>query len=135
MKDLEIHIPGQPFAQKRHRSKKNGHTWDPSANDKETIQKALLFYKPTRLLTGAIILTIQCYFQTPKSWSDAKKERYEGTYRMKTPDWDNSGKIYCDAMNGMIYNDDKQVVRGTVEDRYSMNPRTIIRIKEIQLNR
>lgn len=131
MTDLEIHIPGQPFRQKRHRT--NGYRrYDPSAGNKKTIQKALLFYKPTRPIAGPVIVKFEAYFQTPKSWSGVKQERHEGRYRPKTPDTDNIEKIYFDAMNGMIWEDDKQVVDCRVQKLYSMKPRTVIRVMEIE---
>lgn len=131
MMDLEIHIPGQPFRQKRHRTGKNGR-YDPSAGDKATIQKNLLFYKPVAPMAGPVIVRIEAYFQTPLSWSGAKQERHEGKYRPKTPDTDNIVKILFDAMNGMIWEDDKQVVSSKVDKYYSTKPRTIIRIKELK---
>lgn len=129
--DIEIHIPGQPFRQKRHRTGKNGR-YDASSGDKKTIMQNLLFYKPTTPLDGPIKIFFKAYFQTPKSWSDAKKERHEGQYRPKTPDTDNIEKIYFDAMNGMIWKDDKQVVDCRVQKLYSMKPRIQILIKELE---
>ena len=38
------------------------------------------------------------------------------------PDWDNIGKIISDALNGIAYKDDAQVVSCTVEKRYSNTP-------------
>lgn len=131
MTDLEIFIPQQPFRQKRHRTSGN-RRYDPSASDKKKIKERLEFYKPARPLEGPLIVDIDSYFQTPQSWSGAKQERHEGRYRPKKPDKDNIEKIYFDAMNKVIFLDDKQIVSGRTRKYYSMNPRTIIRVTELE---
>ena len=45
-------------------------------------------------------------------------------------DWDNIGKIVCDALNGIAYHDDKQVVDGQVRKFYSEQPRVVVTIQE-----
>jgi len=131
IKKLEITIPGQPKSQKRHRTGRSGHRYDPSSKDKKTLQKALLPIKPPKPLKGWISLCIVAYFETPKSWSNKKRKEVEGTYRAKTPDVDNIEKILMDAMNGYILEDDKQIVSIETQKRYSVKPRTEITIIEV----
>ena len=127
---MKITIPGNPFSQKRHRT--NGYRrYDPSAKDKKTIRKQLLPIKPPKPLESNLKVTIWAYFQTPKSWSKKKQKEVEGLYRAKNPDVDNIFKIYADAMNGYIYKDDRQIVRGQVVKYYSMEPKTVIIISEL----
>lgn len=128
---MKITIEGQPYSQKRHRTAKSGHRYDPSSKDKKAIQKALLPIKPTKPLTGLFAVTIRAYFETPKSWSDKKREEHEEWFRPKTPDVDNIEKILFDAMNKYILADDKMIVYTSVSKHYSMNPRTEIEIHEI----
>ena len=126
---MKITIPGNPFSQKRHRT--NGYRrYDPSAKDKKTIRKQLLPIKPTKPLESNLNVIIRAYFQTPKSWSKKKQKEVEGLYRAKNPDVDNIFKIYADAMNGYIYKDDRQIVRGQVVKYYSMEPKTVITVSE-----
>ena len=126
---MKITIPGNPFSQKRHRT--NGYRrYDPSAKDKKTIRKQLLPIKPPKPLESNLKVTIWAYFQTPKSWSKKKQKEVEGLYRAKNPDVDNIFKIYADAMNGYIYKDDRQIVRGQVVKYYSMEPKTVITVSE-----
>ena len=47
------------------------------------------------------------------------------------PDWDNIGKIVSDALNGIAYRDDSQVVDSRVRKIYSNEPRTVIRIWQV----
>ena len=75
---------------------------------------------------------ITAYFPIPKSVS--KKKREAMLARTIRPivkcDWDNIGKIVCDALNGIAYHDDKQVVDGQVRKFYSDQPRVVVTIQE-----
>ena len=130
---IDITIPGQPFVQKRHRPSHRGGYYDPSSEDKKTIQWQLRAgnVKPRKPFTVSLMIEIIAYFETPKSWSKKKKREHEGQYRPKTPDADNIFKIYADAMNNYIYEDDAQIVRSVVEKRYSTEPRTVIKIRGV----
>ena len=127
---MRIVIP-ETYSQKRHRTSKNGHRYDPSAKDKKTIREHLLPIKPKEPLESNLEVHITAFFKTPTSWSDKKKAEVEGEYRPKTPDTDNIEKILFDSMNGYIFKDDKQIVRCVTEKRYSVKPATVIRINEI----
>lgn len=118
------------YSQKRHRTS-GRRRYDPSAGDKKTIRKHLMGVKPSEPLEGEFEILIVSFFQTPTSWSDKKQREHEGKYRGKVPDWDNVGKIICDAMNDYILKDDKQIVRAVVEKRYSTVPATYIKLTRI----
>ena len=47
----------------------------------------------------------------------------------KKPDLDNVAKIVCDALNGVAYKDDAQVVKLTVHKRYSERPEVAVEIE------
>ena len=49
-------------------------------------------------------------------------------------DWDNVGKAVSDALNGVAYQDDEQVVIGRVTRRYASRnepPRTVVTIRRV----
>ena len=50
----------------------------------------------------------------------------------KAPDWDNIGKIVTDALNGLAYEDDKQIVDAHVIKLYSDQPRVEVELEEIE---
>lgn len=77
---------------------------------------------------------IDAYFQIPKSASKKKHgEMQRGSIRpMKKPDADNIAKSICDALNGVVYADDKQVIRLVVDKWYSDRPRAEVRISEVK---
>lgn len=64
----------------------------------------------------ALNVLVVAYFQTPKAMKKADKEKAENGYLKKTtrPDTDNITKIVKDALNGVAYADDSQVVLETV---------------------
>ncbi len=50
------------------------------------------------------------------------------------PDWDNLGKV-TDALNGIVWEDDKQVVDGQVIKYYDREPRLEIVVKQIDIEK
>ena len=53
-------------------------------------------------------------------------------YPTTKPDIDNVAKAVFDAMNGIVFQDDKQIVNQMVTKRYSDNPRVEARIYEVR---
>ena len=47
---------------------------------------------------------------------------------MVKPDWDNIGKIVCDALNGSAYKDDAAITDATVCKRYGTRPCVAVRL-------
>jgi Holliday junction resolvase RusA-like endonuclease len=83
-------------------------------------------------LEGPLRVDILAYFPIPKSTSKVKSENMrKGAIRPTSkPDWDNIGKIICDAINELAYKDDSQIVDGRVQKFYSDNPRVEVEISE-----
>lgn len=50
----------------------------------------------------------------------------------KKPDIDNIAKVVCDALNGVAYKDDKQIVSLKLAKRYGSLPMVVIDINEIK---
>lgn len=126
---ITLTIPGC-FAQKRHRtSGKN--RYDPSSSDKKIIRQYLLQVKPSKPLEGKFGLKIVSYKEIPKSWSNVKRKRHEGTYRAVKPDFDNHAKIIGDVMNEYIIKDDAMIVWAVIEKRWSTEPRTEIELHQL----
>lgn len=64
---------------------------------------------------------ITVYHKVPKSYSKAKLSdiRKHKLYPDKKPDVDNIAKIVLDSLNGIAYDDDKQVIELVVIKRYT----------------
>ena len=46
----------------------------------------------------------------------------------KKPDFDNIQKIICDALNGVAYHDDSQIVKADIEKVYSTMPHVEVNV-------
>ena len=69
-------------------------------------------------------LTVICYFKKPV--------RARRKYPTVRPDWDNLGKMVSDALNGLAYHDDKQIVSATVEKQYGDPERIEITLEVVE---
>lgn len=68
----------------------------------------------------------------PASWSRKRQEAAKrGDEVPGKPDLDNVAKAVLDACNGVLYEDDKQVVQLRVEKAYCTDPRTEIYAHEV----
>ena len=81
---------------------------------------------------ASIKVEIDARFPIPKSFNKTKHEQaVDGQLRpTKKPDCDNIAKIICDALNGIAYDDDKQIVELLVVKNYAEKPRVIVRIEK-----
>ena len=84
------------------------------------------------MFSGAVAIEIHAYYEIPKSASrkrvlDMVSDRERPT---KKPDGDNIAKAVCDALNGVAYKDDSQVVDLTVRKYYSKFPHVQVFISE-----
>ena len=77
---------------------------------------------------------INAYYEIPKSASKKKRaQMLDGELRpTKKPDADNIAKIICDALNGIAYRDDAQVVTCIIQKWYSEEPSVSVEIEEIE---
>ena len=82
-----------------------------------------LFDKP-------VSVRIEAYFPVPKSFSNkrAGKALAGEIAPTKKPDADNIAKIICDALNGVAYMDDTQVIELTVVKKYAKEPKVKVSI-------
>jgi Holliday junction resolvase RusA-like endonuclease len=93
--------------------------------------KAALRGRP--LLDGPLAIRIFVMLPVPRSWPIKKRDAaLVGTICPDgRPDWDNFGKIFCDAMNKTLWLDDGQVVRALVIKEYAENPGIIAEIYKL----
>lgn len=87
---------------------------------------------------AGVKLFIRAFFPPPKATPQyRKKEIEEGLIPvLKKPDADNVAKSVLDALNTIVYTDDKLVYRLSVEKYYSFRPRTeVVVITEGELKK
>ena len=113
-------IYGKPQPKQRARVLKRGFTYTPKETKEyeERIRWAALEAGCWEH-DGCVCLEIYSYFAIHKNDKDVK----EGDPRPKRTDWDNIGKIVSDALNGVCYKDDSQVVMAKVVKMSSFEPR------------
>ena len=128
-------IPGEPIAKARPRMTKNGHTYTPKRTvDYERMVQTLFYQKyGSPKIEGAVLLELELYMGIPKSASKKRKARMLSHEERPTkrPDLDNCLKAVCDALNGIAYKDDSQIVGAVVQKFYSDEPRVEIEIKKL----
>lgn len=135
---IQFTVYGEPVAQGRPKFSTAGgfvKAYDPakSRNYKDYVRLAATEYAPAAPLEGPIGLVLTVYRSTPKSFSKRKTAlAEEGKLRPTTkPDVDNYLKGVKDALKGIIWRDDSQVVEVYARKRYSVQPRIEIKIKEL----
>ena len=88
---------------------------------------SFLYQKPLKV-------EIQVYKKIPKSFSKTIKQKaITGEIRpLVKPDCDNISKNILDALNGIVYPDDKQIVELSIKKFYSETEFVKVRIEEIK---
>lgn len=130
-------IEGQPVAKGRPRKGKNGfYTPDKTKDYEVLVQESYMIAKGKCYYTGQLRMEIELYFKIPKKTNkETRQKMIQGMIRpMVTPDLDNCIKSIADALNGVAYNDDKQVIEIEAKKYYSEIPRaevTLISYEEV----
>ena len=123
MTDIHVHVPVPPVAKARPRVTMRGgyaraYTPKKSADYEAAVAAACPDVDP---LEGPLSMHINLYLPIPASWSkqktiDAACGKILPTSR---PDVDNYAKAVLDALNGIAYSDDSQVVDLRVVKQYA----------------
>lgn len=136
---IQFTVYGEPVAQGRPRfSTINGHAvaYDPakSRDYKHYVRLVASQHKPDKPLEGPLALYVNVYRSIPKSFSKKKHKQAEnGEIRPVTkPDVDNYLKGIKDALKGVIWNDDNQVVSVNISKWYSEQPRIEIKCYRLE---
>lgn len=130
-------VYGEPVAQGRPRASTQGgfvRLYDPkkSKDYKDYVRLAAAEHAPAALLEGPLGMVLTVYRSIPKSFSKKKAALAEdGELRpVSKPDVDNYLKGVKDALKGVIWKDDSQVVEVFAQKRYSSRPRIEVKIKD-----
>ena len=136
---MEFKIPGKVQAKQRPRFY-NGRVY----TQKETIVYENLvknvfkeyaeIYK-WQPIEGAIRAEIKVFMKISKSDSKVvKKRKLEGYIRPTvTPDTDNLAKSILDSLNGLAYNDDKQIVELEVKKFYNETEEAVVKLIKLEV--
>lgn len=131
-------VPGEPKGKARPRVTRKGITYTPqdTVNYETWVKECYVIARLENnyeLLKSDLSVSLVVYYPLLKSMS--KKvcvQALDGTIRpSKKPDCDNIAKIILDALNGVAYIDDKQVVNLTIAKWYAEEPRVEVIIEEV----
>jgi len=125
-----INIDGlEPVAKGRARSTKSGHHYTPTKTRKfeEAVRAAAVAQMREngyKIIEGGVRVDIVLSFSIPKSWPKWKKEMaLNGEIDHTTkPDATNVCKAIEDALNGVVWNDDSQIIAPHPVKLYSEKP-------------
>jgi Holliday junction resolvase RusA-like endonuclease len=126
-------VEGDPVGKQRPRFSR-GRTYTPKKTvDYETIiaSKASQAMGSSEPLQTPVAIFIWISHAIPASYSKKRKEAcLNGLDWPKKPDLDNVAKVFLDAMNGIVYKDDVQVVKLRVSKRYDIDSRVDVLVRE-----
>lgn len=104
---------------------------DTEAYEKVLAEAAGLFMRGRAPTENPLALLVHSFRPIPKSWSRTEQAKaLAGAIRPTTkPDWDNHAKV-TDALNGIVFKDDSQIVDGRSIKLYSDEPAMRIEVRE-----
>ena len=134
---ISLVIPGPPVGKGRPRFTRQGHAFTPKkTRTHEAFIKALFVQKygtDFAPLEGPLEMDVLVFFPIPASAS--KKRRHDMTWGVecptKRPDLSNAIKAAEDALNGLAYRDDAQIVSFAAVKKYSNNAHTEIKVRPV----
>ena len=139
MQQITYSVPGEPRGKGRPKFARRGnfvktYTDAKTASYEDQIRfYALQAMGDTKTIQGAVRVFISINMAVPKSYSKRRTEDcLSGSERpLKKPDWDNVAKSVCDAMNGIVYVDDTQIVEAHVTKQYADQSQVVVLIQTL----
>ena len=137
---MQFIVEGKPQSKLRARTVRNKYTGNVNSYTPEkTVNYENLIRWNYRAAGGeyfgekTLKVVVQAFYPIPKGFSKAKRERaLQGILRPETkPDCDNIVKGILDALNGVAYYDDKQVVSVSCDKYYAERGHIVVNINEI----
>lgn len=141
MSEVQFIVPGQPVAKGRPRAAKRGkhitmYTPEKTANYEGLVAHAAhIAMAGQSLFLGACFVELDIRVMIPASWSGKRKAgAVRGEIKaISKPDIDNCEKALFDAMNGVVWRDDSQVVEVAKRKRYAETPGVVVIVRELNL--
>lgn len=135
MKEIVFEVPGKVIGKARPRFTTHGQPYTPARTRmyERAIRKAYLEAGGAQI-SGPVHIDFEATTAIQKSATKAeRKRRLDGEELALTkPDIDNIKKALYDALNGIAYGDDVNVVSSReIKGRYEEHARLIVRVREI----
>lgn len=134
---IVIRLDGEPEGKGRPRfARATGHAYTPAATRK--YESALRLAGQDAIgrrapIDGALSVVVEARFPVPASWSGKKRRAALAGLVLPTiaPDADNLLKM-LDALNMVVWRDDRQIVEATVRKVYADKPALVVMVEEIE---
>lgn len=136
---IEFIIEGKVKPKQSFRYTRSGHNYTP--RDVKQYARDIQYsfaakyptWLPSMFFEKPLKAEIEVYKKMPQSFSKIKKQRaIAGEIRpLVEPDCDNISKNILDALNGVVYPDDKQIVELSVKKFYSETEFVKVRIEDL----
>lgn len=136
---IQFVVGGEPKGKERPRFCHNGQIYTPKQTTTYEQQIIFDYYKQCGNVKfseySQLELSVRAYYKIPKSTSKKRKTAMlsEEIRPTKKPDGDNILKAVADALNGVCYKDDKNIVKMSIEKFYSDVPRIEVVVQEVQV--
>lgn len=138
MKKYVILLPGTMRGKQRHRTTKTGHVFTPYQTmlAENWIRVCVLEQLGYGLVPQrtAVRVLLEIDVAITLSWSKRKQaDALAGRLRPAVkPDWDNTGKLLGDSLNGILWVDDSQIVDGRVVKWYGLESRAVLTVEFLE---
>jgi len=133
---IVLTIPGKPFGKQRPRVTKAGIAYTPQETvNYENFIKLLYMQEYRNIkLEGPLRMIIRAFYKIPKSTNKKDKElMLQNILRpTKKPDMDNIAKVIADALNGLAYDDDRQIVEMYISKIYAEDEFVEVVVEEVR---
>lgn len=133
-------IPGTPVGKGRPKFARRGNFVTTYTPEKTASYENLVKVKAEEAMRGippfdgAVCVGIHLFVTPPASWSQKKQREAvsgHGIFPTTKPDVDNVIKGIFDAMNEIVWKDDKQVVDVVVSKRYCTTARAVVEVRPL----
>lgn len=134
---ISFDLPGKPHGKGRPRITRTGRAYTPQATREAEgyiRHQAAQAMTDQDVLRGAVQAWVEIEVEPPASFSKKKRAAALAgeVFPMVAPDLDNIAKSILDACNGVVYLDDKQVVKLSVIKSYSERDVTTVSFQAME---
>lgn len=137
MMHIEFTVEGPPIGKARPKAVRFGNQVRMYTPKKTSEYETDIAFAATQAMAGMetvetpVCVGVLAYYPIPASWSKKRQQAaVDGTEIPGKPDLDNVIKAVLDALNGVVYLDDKQVVRLMGTKAYCRHPRIEVLVEE-----
>lgn len=130
-----ITIPGEAVPKGRPKFTRQGRAYTPAKTRKyENLVKKHIMLQGGKPVDYPVEVTIRIYRSIPKSFSKKKREQAINNEVVPDtrPDLDNYIKALLDASNGLLFQDDNQVVKLVASKHYAKMPYAEIEVEKYE---